>query len=161
MINLSFLQANSNDEYVDSQKNKFKIETLYIVLLVAAVDLLQGMIRGEMSEHVILSGILLVIAILYYTLRSTFSGIEHPNVATKKSYKKQRRAVRTSILTMFVMYLTFSIGNKLLFSPDQSWVEIFAISIVFIILFFTLEMVSLKKSYKKNREIVDDSEEKD
>src|SRR5699024_911267 len=118
MINMSFLQAHSNDEYVDSQKNAFKIETLYIVLLVAAVDLLQGLIRGDISDHVILSGILLVIVLLYYTLRSAFSGIEHPNVATKKSYKKQRRIVRKSILTMFVIYVTFSIGNKLLFSPD-------------------------------------------
>lgn len=158
---MKFLQSDSNDEYVDSQKDAFKIETLYIVLLIAAVDVLQGMIRGTFPDHVILSGILLFIAVLYYTLRSTFSGIEHPNVATKKSYNKQRKVLRLSMFSMFVIYLTLNIGHKLLFNSNDSWFEIFAISILFIILFFALEMIGLKTSYKKNREIVDDSDEKD
>lgn len=158
---MNFLQSDSNDEYVDSQKNKFKIETLYIVLLIATVNVIQGFIRNEISDHVILSGALLLIAALYYFLRSAFTGIEHPNIATKKSYRKQRKVVRTSVITMFLIYLILMIGNKLLFHPDLEWFDIFAISIIFIILFFALEMISLKKSYKKNREIVDDSEEKD
>src|SRR5699024_8724608 len=103
MINMSFLQAHSNDEYVDSQKNAYKIETRYIVLRVAAVDLLQGLTRGGISDRVISRAILLVIGLLHSTLRSAFSGIEHPNVATKKSYKNQRRIVRKSILTSFVI----------------------------------------------------------
>lgn len=60
-----YINNDTNDEYVRAQKRKFKIETLYIILLIAGLNVLQGTIRGEFSEHVIVCGILLFIASLY------------------------------------------------------------------------------------------------
>lgn len=151
---MNFFQAqSSNDEYVDQKKTQFKIEALYIIIGLLALNILQGIITGNLSDHVLLSiGIVYFFAV-YYLLRKVFTGLEYPDVATEKGYKKKRKEVLMLWLTSFVIFVTINIGHKLIFSPEREWIDIIGLSGLFLLFLFLIEYFSVKRSYKKNQEI--------
>src|SRR5690554_7246486 len=105
-----FQTQSSNDEYVDQKKTQFKIEALYIILGLLSVNILQGFISGNLSDHVFLSIGVVYFFTVYYLLRKVFTGLEYPDVATKKSYKKKRKEVLMLWLSTFIIFVTINIG---------------------------------------------------
>lgn len=144
------------DEYIIQKKNQFKIEGLSIILAVLVINVLQGFIRDAVLSHVILSLLILLFFASYYTLRSIFSGIEYPDVASKNKYKQKRKEVTAYVAIAYIIFLTLSIGDKLIFHPNKEWLDIFGVSTIFLILLFLINYFGVKKSYEKNKDINDD-----
>lgn len=154
---MNFFQTQgSNDEYVDQKKNQFKIEALYIIIGLLSLNILQGVITGNLSDHVLLSIGIVYFFTVYYLLRKVFTGLEYPDVATEKGYKKKRKDVLMLWLSTFIIFVTINIGHKLLFSPEREWIDIIGLSGFFLLFLFLLEYFSVKRSYKKNQEIGSD-----
>lgn len=151
-----FQMKQSNDEYVDQRKTQFKIEGLYIIIGLLVINILQGIIRGDLADHVLLSIGIVYFFMMYYLLRKVFAGIEHPNIASEKKYKKKRKETIALWLTSFVIFVIVNIGHKLLFSPHREWIDIFGVSALFLLILFLIEYFSVKRSYQKNQEIDDE-----
>lgn len=94
--------------------------------------------------------------IIYVSLRYTLTGIEHPDVATKKRYKKKKRATFFSSLTFFVIFLVGSLVVKGIPTDMEQTADLFIPTVLAAILFYTINYIALKKSYKKNKELLDD-----
>ncbi|MFD2627291.1 hypothetical protein [Oceanobacillus kapialis] len=95
--------------------------------------------------------------ILCYTyLRYIFSGIEFTNVYNQKQYKKERKVRLIAALFSGVAFflVTFLINGKP--SNMEDWLDIIGPSVFFIIFFFLFDYISLKRSYRKNKELTDD-----
>lgn len=152
----SLFYKKSNDEYVEQRKTLFKIEGLYIILILLSLNVLQGIIRGDISDHVLLSVGIITFYSIYYLLRKAFTGVEYPNIASQKRYRKKRREVIVLWITSFLIFMIINIGDKLFFHQDRSWIDIFGISTLFLIILFIIEYFSLKKSYEKNKTLTND-----
>src|SRR5690625_2539435 len=152
----SFFYKKSNDEYVEQKKTQFKIEGLYIILFLLSLNALQGIIRGDASDHVILSIGIIALYSVYYSLRKVFTGLEYPNVASQKRYRKKRKEIVLIWITSFLVFIIANIGDKLFFHQDRNWMDIIGVSSLFIIFLFMIEYFSLKKSYEKNKSLTDD-----
>lgn len=147
---------NVQDEYIVQRKNQFKIEGLYIILGVLCINVIQGFIRDALSSHVILSLLILLFFASYYMIRGAFSGTEYPNVASRNKYKQKRRELTVYTTITYIIFLALSIGDKFFFHPNKEWLDIFAVSTIFLILLLLINYFSVKKSYEKNQDIGDD-----
>lgn len=92
----------------------------------------------------------------YILLRSTLTGIEHPEIATKARYTEKKRSkvfgsIRFGILFIIVYGVFKGIPNNL-----QEVMNIIGPATLAAIFFFILNYLSLKKSYRKNKELLDD-----
>lgn len=153
----SFFQSQvSNDEYIDKKKLQFRLEALYIIIALLAINVLIGIITGNYPGHVLLSAGILFFFVMYTLLRSIFTGLEYPEVAGKGTYKTKRHEVLVYAGVAGIIFLAVSIGDKLFVHTDKSWVDIIAISIIFLVLYSILNYISVKKSFQKNKDIFDD-----
>lgn len=151
---MNFFQfQSSNDEYVEQRKSQFKIEGLYIILGLLSLNILQGVITGNLADHVLLSIGIVYFFVVYYLLRKVFTGLEYPDVSTEKGYNKKRKEVLMFWLTSFVIFVTINIGHKLLFNPEKEWIDIIGMSGLFLLFLFLIEYFSVNRSFKKNQEI--------
>lgn len=151
-----FQTESSNDEYVEQKKTQFKIEALYIIIGLLSLNILQGFITRNLSDHVLLSIGIVYFFIVYYLLRKVFTGLEYPDVATEKGYQKKRKEVLMLWLASFVIFVIINIGHKLLFNPEKEWIDIIGISGLFLLFLFLIQYFSVKRSYKKNQDISGD-----
>ena len=92
----------------------------------------------------------------YITLRTTLTGIEYPDVATEKRFKKKRRAVYFSSSTFLVIFLVSNVIFKGIPTDLEQTLDLVIPTIFAATLFFILNYLALKKSYKKNKELLDD-----
>src|SRR5690625_1982257 len=148
-----FQLQSSNDEYVAQKKAQFKIEGLYIILGFLILNILRGFITGNLSDHVIVSIGIVYFFIIYYLLRKIFTGLEYPNIATEKGYKKKRKEALISLFASFVIFVILNIGDKLFLKPEREWIDIIGLSALFLLFIFLIEFFSVKSSYKKNQDI--------
>lgn len=153
----SFFQSQvSNDEYVDKKKLQFRLEALYIIIALLAINGLVGILTGNFSGHVLLSIGIVVFFCTYLLLRFTFNGLDHPDVASKNMYKTKRREVLVYTVISAVIFFMINLGYKLFFKSHSSWIDIIGVSIIFLVIFGIWNYISVKKSYRKNKEIFDD-----
>jgi len=95
--------------------------------------------------------------ILFYTfLRYIFSGIEHTNVYNKNDYSKQRRKSLKSSLRFGVIFFVASFVIKGIPSDLVNAMDIIGPSILAVIFYYLFDYISLKRSFKKNQELLDD-----
>lgn len=153
----SFFQSQvSNDEYVDRKKLQFRLEALYIIIALLSINILIGLITGNYSGHVLLSMCIVFFFTAYTFLRSIFAGVEYPDVASKNTYKTKRREVLMYAVSAGIIFFVLSIGQKLFFNSNKTWTDIIGVGIIFLILYAILNYLSVRKSYKKNKDIFDD-----
>ena len=94
--------------------------------------------------------------ITYTTLRSTLTGIEYPDVASEKRYQKEKRLKIYSTIHFWIIFLFISILFKGIPSNLEETFDIVGSATFAAIFFFILNYLSLKKSYKKNKDLLDD-----
>lgn len=153
----SFFQSQvSNDEYVDRKKLQFRLEALYIIIALLAINVLIGIITGDYAGHVLLSAGILFFFATYTLLRYVFTGLEYPEVGSKGAYKNKRREVLVYAVTAGAIFFVLSILQKLFFNSGRSWADIIGVGVIFLILYAILNYLSVKRSYKKNKDIFDD-----
>ncbi|EIM08193.1 hypothetical protein A1A1_01770 [Planococcus antarcticus DSM 14505] len=93
---------------------------------------------------------------IYIVLRSTLTGIEFSQVATSKNFKAEKRskvygALRFWIISIIVYGLFKGIPSNL-----EEALDILGPSTLAAIFLFILSYLSLRKSYNKNKELLDD-----
>lgn len=147
----------SKDEYREKRFLYFVAESVLILsillFLYLIVDsfLINLNVPGDMMALISL-GLLSI----YILLRSTLTGIEYPEIATKARYKEEKRSkvygsIRFGILFIIVYGVLKGIPANL-----QEVVNVIGPAILAAIFFFLLNYISLRKSYSKNRELLDD-----
>lgn len=142
---ISFLLP--EDEYKEKKMLYFLSEGAIILLLSILVMAIFNKYANLSAGAVILLSI--AIFLLYVLGRYIISGMEYTEVATDKSYKKEKRNIRIQAYFFFTAFLLLNIIT----SGRPEWVEI--IGIVFTAtIFWFINFVSLKRSYKKNRELL-------
>lgn len=148
-----------DDEYKQRKMVYFFAESSLIIL--AVLIILFGLIQMFPSwdlgtDHVL--GICIITFLLYVGGRYTFSGIEFTEIATEKEFQKEKRRIIlksiTFVVIFFVLYLLFygipEAGAK------AKWLEILVLVPLGSFFMFLSSYISLKQSYNKNKDILDD-----
>ncbi|MFC4023954.1 hypothetical protein ACFOUV_09120 [Oceanobacillus longus] len=95
--------------------------------------------------------------IMCYTfMRYIFSGIEHTDVSNENDYSTRRRK---SLKNSLRFGLIFFVASFVIKGVPSGWVEAMDIigpSILVIIFHYLFDYISLKRSYKKNKDVIDD-----
>ncbi|MFD2925327.1 hypothetical protein [Halobacillus naozhouensis] len=97
-----------------------------------------------------------MIIMIYTYLRYIVSGIEHSDIANQKQYTRQGRGNLKKVL---IFGLVFFVATFIASGIPSNWLEFLDIigpTFLAMIFFYTLDYISLKRSYKKNKEIIDD-----
>lgn len=147
----------SKDEYREKRFLYFVAESVLILSILLFLYLIVDSffinlnVPGDMMALISL-GFLSI----YILLRSTLTGIEYPEIATKARYKEEKRSkvygsIRFGILFIIVYGVLKGIPANL-----QEVVNVIGPAILAAIFFFLLNYISLRKSYSKNRELLDD-----
>ncbi|MFS0824690.1 DUF3278 domain-containing protein [Bacillus sp. 1P02SD] len=147
---ISFLLP--NDEYKKKRMLYFFSEGSIILLL----TLVGMIIFNKYIDIGTETSLLLSIAIFlfYISGRYIMSGIEYTDIATEGAYRKELKHiyVRTGgfIGVFILLYLVVTgIPNN-----QNEWIEIIALLFSVSLLWFITSFISLKRSYKKNKELL-------
>lgn len=92
----------------------------------------------------------------YILLRSTLTGIEHPGIATKAKYTEKKRSKVFESIRFGILFIIFYGVFKGIPTNLQEVMNIIGPATLAAIFFFILNYLSLKKSYRKNKELLDD-----
>jgi len=89
----------------------------------------------------------------YVFLRYIISGMEYTDISTEQAYKRQLKVILTKscgfVIIFNLLYLIFILPNS-----TSEWFESIAISVIGGFILFSLDYISLKKSYKKNKDLL-------
>ncbi|MYL57599.1 hypothetical protein GLW20_08780 [Virgibacillus halodenitrificans] len=91
----------------------------------------------------------------YTYFRYIFSGIEHTEVSNNQSYKKERRVAGKRALSVGVIFFILLLIVKGIPSNYGEGIDLIALPIVFTLLYFLFDLISLKRSAKKNTDLED------
>ncbi|MFD1848859.1 DUF3278 domain-containing protein [Oceanobacillus bengalensis] len=147
---ISFLLP--NDEYKERRMLYFFSEGAIILLL----SLIIMIICNKFINIGVETALLLSIAIFlfYISGRYIISGIEYTNIATESSYKRQLRSIVVKTSSFVILYSLFYVIYFGLPSNINEWTEIIALLAGVGLLWFFTSYISLKRSYKKNKELL-------
>ena len=89
----------------------------------------------------------------YVFLRYIISGMEYTDISTEQAYKRQLKVILTKscgfVIIFNLVYLIFILPNS-----TSEWFEFIALSVIGGFILFSLDYISLKKSYKKNKDLL-------
>lgn len=102
------------------------------------------------------SATLLYIAIfLFYVLgRYIVSGIEYTDITVEQEYKVERRTIVIKSAGFGAMFLLMYLIVSGIPSSLAGWFEIFMVALLAGFFLFLINFVSLKRSYKRNKELL-------
>ncbi|RCW64535.1 DUF3278 domain-containing protein [Saliterribacillus persicus] len=141
-----------NDEYKERKMLYFFSEGSIILFLSLIAMVICNYYFNISTE----TALLLSIAVfLFYVLgRYILSGIEYTDIATEKSYNRELKTIfiRTGsfVVIFMVCYLIF--GNTP--SSQNEWIEIIGFLLSVGLVWFIINFISLKRSYKRNKDLI-------
>ncbi len=123
-----------------------------VLLMLYLIFMLLGLSWFQLDgQTIVLIGIM--IFLFYVTLRYIFSGIEYTEVSTKSQYKKELKFI--SIRSIFALF-----GYALMYlllegipSTTEAWIDLIVLTICFSVVWGIISYISLKSSYKKNKDL--------
>ncbi|ALC80263.1 MULTISPECIES: hypothetical protein [Bacillus] len=141
-----------NDEYKKQKMVYFFAESSLVLLVVLII--LFGLVQMFPSwdlgtDHVI--GICIITFLLYVGGRYTFSGIEFTEIATEKAFQREKKLIIFKSISFVVIFLVL----YLLFYRIPGTREILFVLLSGFFMFLS-SYISLKRSYNKNKEILED-----
>ncbi|MCY8235539.1 DUF3278 domain-containing protein [Priestia endophytica] len=98
------------------------------------------------------------IFIIYLLLRYICSGIEYTNVSTRQEFALQRRNIIVKSITFVIVFFVFYLAVIGIPRVQFSWLEIILTPLIATFFFFLINYFSLKRSYKKNKQLLDSNE---
>ncbi|MCP3026423.1 hypothetical protein [Halobacillus sp. A5] len=146
-----------NDEYKEKRILYFIAESaviLAILLLIFALINNYSLYGNSTTGTTALLSLGFLIA--YPLIRHTLSGIGYTEVTNEKRYHKEIKAIFNRSLTTLVLIL---ITHTLMAGIPSNVTEIFDLigpAFFISLVVFMISYISLKKSFKKNRELLDD-----
>ena len=146
-----------NDEYKERKILYFLAEGSIVLLVFLLLSFGLHVVNPHWNFGVnVVTGAGIAIFVCYIMLRYTFSGIEYTDIGTKKEYTKERGLITfkavTFVVTFFVVHTLFmGLPNS-----GERWFEIVGLLVSVGIGMFLINYISLKRSYKKNIDLMDD-----
>lgn len=149
---LSFLLP--NDEYREKKALYFLSEgSVVLLLFLSGIFIIDKYVQSLQIDIELSLFIAIWLFIGYVFLRYILAGMEYTDVSTERAYKRQLKVVLTKsfgfVIIFNLVYFVFMLPNL-----NSEWFEIIAISVIGALILFSLDYISLKKSYKKNRELL-------
>lgn len=140
---MNVFQLFGHDEFKQQQIARFVVEAALLQCMTAFVMLGCYLFTNIEPLFLLLAPFALFIG--YVFLRYVLSGIEFADVFTKEDYDKMRkRNIAISLgLAIMLPVISLLIGKPIL--------DAVAIGILSGLFYFALEMISLKRSFKKNQ----------
>lgn len=147
---ISFLLP--NDEYKEKKMLYFFSEGAIILFLSLIVMIICNKYFNLDVETVLLAA--LATFLFYVSGRYIVSGIEYTDISTERAYRKELRVIfiRTIrfVVIFMALYLIFiNVPTRL-----DKWFEILGLLISISVVWFLSSYISLKRSYKKNKELL-------
>lgn len=142
-----------NDEYRRQKMVYFFAEGS--ILLVIYLSLLFGIHRFSLWNFDLEAGLGLsiIVFVAYVFMRYIFSGMEHTDVSTEKQYKKQKKIYVMQAIAFIFIFLVIYILFAGFSTIKEQWREIIGLVTLGGIFLFLTNYISLKSSYKKNKDI--------
>ena len=140
------------DEYKEKRILYFLAEAA-ILLIVSLIVISIINLYVNISVEVLLL-ISISIFLLYVTGRYIFSGIEYTEVATEKAYKKQKKKLVLDTLGFLLAFIGIYFLLEGLPRDRSDWVVTIGLFATLAVVSFIINVISLKRSYRKNRELL-------
>lgn len=141
-----------NDEYKEKRMLYFVAEGgILLILYLIAMLFLHNYFQLDLGI-VLLLGI--GVFIFYVSLRYMLSGMEYTEIATERAYKRELRVIATrTIGFVFIFTILYFIFVEI---PVRwsDWIEILGLLCSVSLLWFVTSFISLRRSYKKNMELL-------
>lgn len=140
---MNVFQLFGHDEFKQQQIARFVVEAALLQCMMAFIMLGCYLFTNIEPLFLLLAPFALFIG--YVFLRYVLSGIEFADVFTKEDYDKMcKRNIAISLgLAIMLLVISLLIGKPIL--------DAVAIGILSGLFYFALEMISLKRSFKKNQ----------
>ncbi|GGB61652.1 DUF3278 domain-containing protein [Virgibacillus dakarensis] len=145
------------DEYKERKMLYFMAEAVFILFALLFFYLIIDLLIIDLDIPAFgLAIFALLFLSSYILLRYTFAGIEYPDITTKKRYKKEKKAIFMRSLIYLAIYPIAYIIIQGFPTDWEGVLDIIGPAILAAIFLFAWGYLSLKKSYKKNQELLDD-----
>lgn len=146
-----------DDEYKERKMLYFLAEASFILLSVLVLFFVINLIFPHWGLPVeIVIGFSIGTFILYVYGRYICSGIEYTDVSTDKEFTHEKKRIIIKsigfILTFFISYFLVKGIPALL----EKWVDLIGVALLGGLFLFLIDFISLKKSYNKNKDLLDD-----
>ncbi|KQL56765.1 MULTISPECIES: DUF6773 family protein [Bacillaceae] len=143
-----------SDEYKE-QKIIYYMAESFVLLFLSSIVLL-ALSRFTQLDMTISTLALIGVGSIYITVRYSFSGIEYTNLSSKKEFKKERK---TALVQSLIFGGIFTVLSSIFINlPTNStdWLSMVAQFLLVSFLMYLLTFLSLVRSYKKNKDLMDD-----
>jgi hypothetical protein len=139
-----------NDEYKEKKMLYFFSEGAIILFLSLIVMIICNKYFNLDADTVLFLAI--AIFLFYVAGRYIVSGIEYTDISTARAYRKELRAIFMRTIVFFVVFMIIN----LIFAPSSlnKWFETLGLTISVSIVWFLSNYISLRRSYKKNKELL-------
>ncbi|MFD1851482.1 hypothetical protein [Oceanobacillus bengalensis] len=146
-----------DDEYKRTRIIYFLAEAAVLLTVILFIfSFFSSWLEWDIDSNTI-HPIIVIGFISFYTLiRYIFSGIEFTDVSTKEQYVKQRRSNIIQASSVGFFFFIFHGIFEGFPSDFESAIDIVGPTLFFVFFYYLVIYLSLKRSYKKNRELLDD-----
>lgn len=141
-----------NDEYKEKKMLYFLSEGAIILFLSLIVMIVCNKYFNLDVETVLLLNI--AIFLFYVSGRYIVSGIEYTDISTEREYRKELRVIFIRTIGFVVIFMTLYLIFINVPSSLNEWFEISGLLISVSVVWFLSNYISLKRSYKKNKELL-------
>ncbi|WP_347860867.1 hypothetical protein U0355_09140 [Salimicrobium sp. PL1-032A] len=141
-----------NDEYKRLKMLHFYAEGGVLLFISMFVLFLVNDYFGFGPDAIVLLGMMLFI--FYVSTRYMFAGIEYPDMTSEKSYRKEVRVTLMRSVTFLGIFTGFYILLVDIPATQEAWIDLAGIAIITSAVMFISTYISLKRSYRKNREFL-------
>lgn len=144
------------DEYIEKKMTQFFSEAGTIVAAILCLDMIiRGFILGKPASEYIISAIGFAVYAGWILLRYLLSGFEYPEIAGQSAYRKKKEIAALSLASGLIFAILTLLFTGIPEHPG-SWVDFIGMVMLFAFLHFLINFISLRNSFRKNQDLLDD-----
>ncbi|GIO23302.1 hypothetical protein [Oceanobacillus sp. J11TS1] len=147
---ISFLMP--EDEYKEKKMLYFFSEGAILLVLFLVVMFLVNKFIDLSTGVILFAGI--AVFLFYIFGRYILSGMEYTDIATEQEYKRAVRGLKSRTTSFVVLFAIFYLIYGITSNSLVNWYEFTGMVISVGVVSFLFDFISLKKSYKKNKELL-------
>lgn len=144
-----------DDEYKRRNMLVYFAEAAILQLIAMIVLLVTSRFKPSLIDSEIALLCLLFGTIAYIWIRYILSGMEFAEIMTEKAYRREKKQVMVKSLTYFLVFNGLILLYYALGKMSVSLIEGLIVSSAGALLLFVTNFISLRRSYQKNRELID------
>lgn len=144
-----------DDEYKRRNMLVYFAEAAILQLIAMIVLLVTSRFKPSLIDSEIALLCLPFGTIAYIWIRYILSGMEFAEIMTEKAYRREKKQVMVKSLTYFLVFNGLILLYYALGKMSVSLIEGLIVSSAGALLLFVTNFISLRRSYQKNRELID------